>query len=489
MSGTPDNLCGFSESQRSQALERFSILEPFVRDGVPLPQIAETSQVPLRTLRTWVARYRSDGLAGLTRRVRSDRGSSRFPTELRQLVEGLALKKPAPTAASVHRKVKRVAATKTWPVPSYRAIAAIIQELDPGLTTLAHCGTKAYEEAFDLIHRREASCPNEIWQADHTPLDIWVFDERQEPARPWFTAILDDYSRAVAGWRLSFQAPSAFQTALTLRQAIWRKEDSRWHVCGIPEILYTDHGSDFRSQHLEQVAADLKFQPIFSAVGKPRGRGRIERFFKTVNQLFLSELPGYTPPKAMPAPPSLTIRELEAAMTAFLLDDYHRRVHSETGCSPQARWEAGGFLPQLPESIDQLDLLLLTVARQRSVRRDGIHFQCLRYLDPTLAAYVGEPVVIRYDPRDLTEIRVFHKDRFLCRAICPELADQSVGLKEITAARKQRLRQLRGHLKSRTRVVDLLLEAHQPEPSPHSKPAPTNSEARSSRLRRYLHDD
>ena len=172
MSGTPDKLCGFSESQRSQALERFSILEPFVRDGVPLPQIAETSQVPLRTLRTWVARYRSDGLAGLTRRVRSDRGSSRFPTELRQLVEGLALKKPAPTAASVHRKVKRVAATKTWAGPSYRAIAAIIQELDPGLTTLAHCGTKAYEEAFDLIHRREASCPNEIWQADHTPLDI-----------------------------------------------------------------------------------------------------------------------------------------------------------------------------------------------------------------------------------------------------------------------------------------------------------------------------
>jgi putative transposase len=211
----------------------------------------------------------------------------------------------------VHRKVKSVAATKDWAAPSYRAVAAIIQNLDPGLTTLAHAGTKAYEEAFDLIHRREATHPNEIWQADHTPLDIWVFDERKEPARPWFTAILDDYSRAVAGWRLSFLDPSAFQTSLTLRQAIWRKEDPRWHVCGIPEIFYTDHGSDFRSKHLEQVAADLKFQPIFSTVGKPRGRGRIERFFNTVNQLFLSDLPGYSPPKSPPAKPSLTIRELD----------------------------------------------------------------------------------------------------------------------------------------------------------------------------------
>ena len=60
-----------------------------------------------------------------------------------------------------------------------------------------------YRERFDLLYRREASRPNEIWQADHTPLDIWVLDERGQPARPWLTVILDDYSRAVAGFRVS----------------------------------------------------------------------------------------------------------------------------------------------------------------------------------------------------------------------------------------------------------------------------------------------
>jgi putative transposase len=51
------------------------------------------------------------------------------------------------------------------------------------------------------------------------------------------TIILDDDSRAVAGYLLSFAAPSAIQMALALRQAIWRKAQPGWHVCGIPQVL------------------------------------------------------------------------------------------------------------------------------------------------------------------------------------------------------------------------------------------------------------
>lgn len=94
----------------------------------------------------------------------------------------------------------------------------------------------------------------------------------------------------------------------------------------------------------------------------------------------------------------------------FIVKLYNHRVHSETGQPPRGHWEAGGFLPRLPESLDQLDLLLLTVAKPRKVHPDGIRFQGMRYLDPVLAAYVGETVIIRYDPRDLAEIRVFHQN-------------------------------------------------------------------------------
>src|SRR5436190_12666512 len=104
----------------------------------------------------------------------------------------------------------------------------------------------------------------------HTPLDIWLVCPDGKAAKPWLTIVIDDYSRAVAGYFLSFEAPSSLHTSLALRQAIWRKEDPRWVVCGIPDVLYTDHGSDFTSHHLEQVSADLKTRLVFSLPGKPR---------------------------------------------------------------------------------------------------------------------------------------------------------------------------------------------------------------------------
>ena len=95
----------------------------------------------------------------------------------------------------------------------------------------------------------------------------------------------------------------------------------------------------------------------------------------------------------------------------------------------------------MPDSLERLDLLLLTVPKSRRVHQDGIRFMGLRYIDPTLAAYVGEDVVLRYDPRDMAEIRLFYNDRFLCRAICQELAGETVALREIVNARNRRRRE------------------------------------------------
>jgi putative transposase len=453
-----------------------------LEEGVPLSRVAAAQRLPLRTAQAWLRRYRQHGLAGLARAPRADRGRRRLVPDLQRLVEGLALRTPPPSAAAVQRQVAAVARRQGWPVPSYSTVYAVMRHLDPALVTLAHDGAKAYREAFDLLYRREASCPNALWQADHTQLDLWLHDERGRPAKPWLTVILDDYSCAVAGFGLSFRAPSALQTALVLRQAIGRKAEPGWSVCGIPDVFYTDHGSDFTSRHLEQVAADLHLQLVFSQAGVPRGRGKIERFFETVTQLFLSAQPGYAPPGSPQVAPILTLAGLTSRFYAFVLDDYHHRAHSETRQGPMARWAAGGFLPRLPESPEQLDLLLLTVAKPRVVHQDGIHFLGFRYLDLTLAAYVGEPVTIRYDPRDVAEIRVFHRDTFLCRAVCQELAGQTIGLHDIVQARSQRRRQLRGRLADRAAVVELLLAVHQPVPAPAPPGPPPEA---GPRLKRY----
>jgi putative transposase len=407
-------LAALSPDERTRALERYRMLQPCVEHNVPLTRVARHHNVPLRTAQRWLAQYRRDGFAGLARRERRDRRQPHgLPPELTHMIEGLALRTPPPTVALVHRQVCDVARRNGWPVPNYKRVYRVIKHLDPALVTLAHDGSKTYRTTYDLLYRRDADKPNDIWQADHTLLDIWVRHASGPPVRPWLTVIMDDYSRAIAGFGLSFQAPAAIQTALILRQAIWRKSLPQWKISGVPALFYSDHGSDFTSDHLEQVSAALEMALVFSEPGMPRGRGKIERFFRTVNQMLLCGLPGYTPAGLPPDHAILTVSAFEAELQRFILDQYHQRPHSETGEPPQARWERGGFLPRLPESLKHLDLLLLTVAKSRKVRPDGIHFQGLRYLDLTLAAYVGESVIIRYDPRDMAEIRIFHHNRLV----------------------------------------------------------------------------
>jgi len=83
-----------------------------------------------------------------------------------------------------------------------------------------------------------------------------------------------------------------------------------------------------------QAAADLKIRLVFSTPGKPQGRGGIERFFRTVNEMFLCDLDGYTSRSRRKQ--SLTLNELEKLFHTFLLEIYHRRSSSESRLSPKS---------------------------------------------------------------------------------------------------------------------------------------------------------
>ena len=250
------------------------------------------------------------------------------------------------------------------------------------------------------------------------------------------------------------------------------KPIQRWPVCGIPDVLYVDHGSDFTSQHLEQVAADLRFQLVYSAVARPQGRGKVERLFSTLNTELLPELPGHFVKGKPATPPRLSLSQLDRELGGFLVGTYNTRVHAEIRAMPRAAWLAEGWLPRMPSSLAALDLLLIRVAEERKIHRDGIHFQGMRYMDTTLAGFVGEAVTIRYDPRDMVEVRVFHRNSFLCRAVSPEHSGQSITLKDIQAARISRRRALRGEINARAvSIGDFLLTPQKPTaaPTPRTK--------------------
>jgi putative transposase len=201
--GTP--LSHLTEQEWAQAMERFQVLRPFLDNHVELASIAHQHQRSLRTLRRWVQRYKTGGLAGLVRQRRTDRGGPRrLPAELRQCVEGLALQTPPLSVAVNHHKVCELAHQYEVRPPSYSLVYDMVRQLPSALTTLAHQGSKAYHQCFDLLHRREAEAPNAIWQADQCWLDMLLVRDGQTPAKPWLTVVLDDHSRAMVGYFLTW---------------------------------------------------------------------------------------------------------------------------------------------------------------------------------------------------------------------------------------------------------------------------------------------
>lgn len=455
-------LASFSDHQREEALKKYTIIEPYLKKQQGIKEISLENEIPIRTLYRWVDNFEKNGLVGLIRKVRSDFGQLRMSEEVSQIAQEFVLKHKKMSTKTLYRKVVLFCIEHKIDPPSYAQIYRFRKNMPKSLIKLAYDGDKAYKESYDLITIREASRQNEIWQADHTLLDIHLLDEKGTINRPWLTIILDEYSRAVAGYYLSFAPPCAINTALTLHQAIWSKKDPLWPICGIPEKFYTDHGSDFTSKFMEQVAIDLRINLIFSTVGVPRGRGKVERFFQTINQMFLENLPGYI--GNTDGEELLTIHDFKEKLHCFLIEEYNQTPHSSIKKAPTKKWNDHLFLPNMPQSLEELDLLLLAIPKSRKVHSDGIHFQGFRYINPNLAAFVGESVLIRYTPNDLAEIRVFYKNQFLCTAISPDLSTYEISMPDLITARNKRKRLLKQKLNAPS-TIDLLIEEKKTEES------------------------
>jgi putative transposase len=160
------------ETDRQVALKRFRLLKPHIEDGQALVGVAREANVPYRTAQRWVALYRRHGLAALARCRRADRGARKSLSPLMtKVVEGLALQKPPLPITAVYRQACRIADDLSEKHPCYSVVYDVVRELPADLVMLAHEGTKAYANSFEMIHRREADGPNAIGsRVSHLPL-------------------------------------------------------------------------------------------------------------------------------------------------------------------------------------------------------------------------------------------------------------------------------------------------------------------------------
>ena len=167
------------------------------------------------------------------------------------------------------------------------------------------------------------------------------------------------------------------------------------------------------------------------------------------------------------------LNELEELIKDFIINDYHHTIHSTTGEAPIVLWNKQQIIPQMPDSIEKLNLLLLTAKKSRIVQRDGIRFAGFRYFHPNLIAYVGERIIIHFDPNDLSEIWVYEQNQLICKAVCEEFQDQSITYEELKKLRTNRKKELKQEIKLKlSHINELSSQEEEPEPQTNKKIKP-----------------
>lgn len=472
---------GRTPSPGDQSLELFGLLSRYLEGEATVAEIARSAGVSPRTIWRRLKAHQEKGLRGLNRATRKDKGNRRkISDKIKEVIEGLYLKCPKPTVIWIYEQLLEACERDAIRPPSYTVTREICRTLDERLKVLAHQGDDAYEQTYDLIVRREAERPNHMWQADHKELKVWAKDKAGKVGKVWLTAILDDYSRVVTGYFLGIGPANFMRIASALRQAIWVKDDKKWTVCGIPDIFYTDRGRDFKSTHMEQAAADLGIKLVLTRRKKPRGKGKIERLFRTADSRFTSRI------KSSAEKP-LDLEVVREAFHEWLMTDYHQRIHSEIKKAPLQKWSDGNILPKLPVSIEALDLMLQKVGKPRLMRPDGIRFNQNRYSDMSLSQSVGQEFSIRYDPRDLSSIWVYGEEgKLVCKATCAELTGRPMSAEEIFAERARVKRELKARVKSRHKAAEDFVGA---EVIAHPRQSKSEqSQPPAVKLRRHFHE-
>jgi len=323
---------------------------------------------------------------------------------------------------------------KLW-MPSKSTCHRLLKRMDQYQIACHKDGTKKASRVYRLVGKgAETTRILERYEIDHTPLDIFVVDENTKLplGRPWLTMIIDHNSRMPAGYYIGFTPPSTASIFSAMRHAILPKKLTKidgltihnvWPCHGIPQILVSDNGLEFHGMPFETLLFNTGIQLLLCPKHEPQFKGVIERFLKTINYQFAHMLPGTSLAKfylrggyESEKHAFLILTELKAVIEKWMIDIYAQTIHRALGVTPYSKWMEGTkkITPKLPADIGILDQSF-GIPSSRSLRKDGILINGLRYSDPGLQSILnrygpGIQVSVVYDPDDLGQIKVFEPD-------------------------------------------------------------------------------
>ncbi len=397
-----------TELRQQVALFRYGLIAEFVHQSLAKPGLyarlqeksmqeyqipgSRRTRVAAETLRDWIKRYRHQGgFDALLPKPRADRNQSRtLPPEVAEAL--IAIKEDNPKL-SVNLVIQQA-----------RGDGKVPEELPLPPSTVHRLLSKAglmakkVGEPTEQDRRRFAfERAGQLWMSDvmHGPT---VTVDGGVRRKTYLIAFLDDATRVVtyAAFALA-ESTRAFLPVL--KQALLRR--------GLPERLYVDNGANYRSHHLALVCAKLGVALIHARPYRPQGKGKVERFFRTLRAQLLTRLNDAD---------TASLEALNRRLWAWVEGEYHQAPHRGLGGdTPLERWDQCSQEARFPEpGLDLDDLFLFEVLRKvqkdRTVSLDGTVYE----VDASL---VGEAVTLRYDPVAAKRaIQVWHQERFIATA-------------------------------------------------------------------------
>ena len=360
-------------------LWRFGIISPLLHSTVGDPPLSaqikllaqrtfytpegREKHICTDTIRDWLCKYRSCGIDGLRNKPRKDRGTTAIPDQLQQAMIDLRKNQPHWT---VIRLLRHLRDQGHW------------NGSKPGKSALyrfaASCGLgRDACQSSTPVRSFEYPFFGDLWSGDflHGP----QVRRGQYASKAYLHAIIDDATRYIVVARFH-RAEDTRSLLDDLMLALRR--------FGIPKRLYTDNGAAFRSRHLRMVAAKLGVSLPHTPPYMPRGRGKIERFFRTVREGFLT------------GRERTSLEKLNADLAVWI-NQYHHFTHSALGISPLERklTDKGPELKQIAatQNIDEI----FCMEHNARVASDG----CVRMFKKRFEiphAIPGSTVIIYYLP-------------------------------------------------------------------------------------------
>jgi putative transposase len=398
--------------------------------------------------------------------------AERRDTMIREAVSDLYLTPQRLSASSIVVEVRKRARAQHVRPPSAGTVRRRIAALS--MEDRRQRGDVDVPEAV-LGSTVTAQAPLDMVQIDHTPVDLILVDpiERRPIGRPWVTVAIDVFSRCIAGFHVTLEAPSSTSVGLCLAHVASDKRDwleaieidADWPVMGRPRRIGVDNATEFHSEALERGCAQHDITIDWRPLGRPQVGGVVERVIGTLMEL-VHALPGTTFSNVMQRgrydsdrAACLTLAELERWLAVAIAKLYHLRPHAGLdGEVPLRRYQEGvralaseGRAPPTPRDPRAFLIDFLPVVR-RTLRRDGVVIDHIHYYSDALKPWIerdGPPrrVLIRRDPRDLSRIYVHDPDDGGYLEVgYRELARPPVSLWEHRLARSRLRRQRQGEV-------------------------------------------